>query len=149
MDAPGETEKDFSDTQDLVKKIGFTQAYSFKYSARPGTPAATEGQVPAAIKDERLASLQQLLRAQQTAFNRSKLETVMPVLFERKGRYSGQLLGRSPYMQPVHAEAPERLIGNVVECRVVKVMKNSLKAEVLTVDTGSRSDRTNVEKASA
>lgn len=146
---PGETDQNFAETLRLVTEIGYVQAYSFKYSARPGTPAATEGQVPAAVKDERLASLQQLLRAQQTAFNRSKLETVMPVLFERKGRYSGQLLGRSPYMQPVHAEAPERLIGNVVECRVVKVMKNSLKAEVLTVDTGSRSDRTNVEKASA
>jgi len=92
-----------------------------------------------------LASLQQLLRAQQTAFNRSKHEAVLPVLFERNGRFSGQILGRSPYMQPVHAEAPERLIGNVVECRVVEVMNNSLKGEVLTLDTG----RAILEKASA
>ena len=142
---PGETDRDFAATLRLVTDIGYAQAYSFKYSARPGTPAATQGQVPAAVKGDRLASLQQLLRAQQTAFNRSKHEAVLPVLFERNGRFSGQILGRSPYMQPVHAEAPERLIGNVVECRVVEVMNNSLKGEVLTLDTG----RAILEKASA
>jgi len=142
---PGETDQDFAATLRLVADIGYAQSYSFKYSARPGTPAATHVQVPAAVKVDRLASLQQLLRAQQTAFNRSKYEAVIPVLFERNGRYSGQILGRSPYMQPVHAEAPERLIGNVVECRVVEVMNNSLKGEVLTVDT----NRAILEKASA
>jgi len=141
---PGETDRDFAATLRLVTDIGYAQAYSFKYSARPGTPAATQGQVPTAVKSDRLASLQQLLRAQQIAFNHSKYEAEIPVLFERNGRYSGQILGRSPYMQAVHAEAPQRLIGNVVQCRVVEVMNNSLKGEVLTVDM----DRAIVQKAS-
>ena len=146
---PGETDQEFAETLRLVTDIGFAQAYSFKYSTRPGTPAATEQQVRAEVKDDRLTSLQQLLRAQQTAFNQSKQTTTMPVLFERLGRYGGQILGRSPYMQPVHATAAERLIGNVVKCRIVDVLKNSLKGEVLTVKTESGVDHSIVERTRA
>ena len=146
---PGETDQEFAETLRLVTDIGFAQAYSFKYSTRPGTPAATEQQVRAEVKDDRLTSLQQLLRAQQTAFNQSKQNTTMPVLFERLGRYGGQILGRSPYMQPVHATAAERLIGNVVKCRIVDVLKNSLKGEVLTVKTESGVDHSIVERTRA
>jgi len=146
---PGETDREFAETLRLVTEIGFAQAYSFKYSTRPGTPAATENQVAAEKKDDRLASLQQLLRAQQTAFNRSMNGTVMPVLFERQGRYAGQVLGRSPFMQPVHAVAPERLIGTVADCRVVDVLNNSLKGEILTVETASGARRATAERASA
>ena len=146
---PGETDQEFAETLRLVTDIGFAQAYSFKYSTRPGTPAATEQQVQAEVKDDRLTSLQQLLRAQQTAFNQSKQNTTMPVLFERLGRYGGQILGRSPYMQPVHATAAERLIGNVVKCRIVDVLKNSLKGEVLTVKTESGVDHSIVERTRA
>ena len=146
---PGETDQEFAETLRLVTDIGFAQAYSFKYSTRPGTPAATEQQVRAEVKDDRLTSLQQLLRAQQTAFNQSKQNTTMPVLFERLGRYGGQILGRSPYMQPVHATAAERLIGTVVKCRIVDVLKNSLKGEVLTVKTESGVDHSIVERTRA
>jgi len=146
---PGETDKDFAETLRLVTDIGYAQAYSFKYSARPGTPAATEHQVPAEVKDDRLMSLQQLLRAQQTAFNRSKRNTTMPVLFERVGRYDGQILGRSPYMQPVHARAAEKLIGKVVKCHIVDVLKNSLKGDVLTGKRESGVDHSSVERTRA
>ena len=131
---PGETDRDFAETIRLVSEIGYAQAYSFKYSARPGTPAATDDQVSDAAKDDRLTTLQQLLRAQQTAFNRSKQDTAMPVLFERPGRYSGQIAGRSPFMQPVHVEAPERLIGAIAECRIVEVMNNSMRGEIVTAE---------------
>ncbi len=144
---PGETDRDFAATIRLVTDIGFAQAYSFKYSARPGTPAATEDQVPESEMDDRLASLQQLLRAQQTAFNRSKLGAVMPVLFERRGRYRNQIAGRSPYMQAVHAEAPERLIGTAVDCRIVEILNNSLRGEILTAETETGTDVAIVERA--
>jgi len=143
---PGETDQEFAETLRLVTDIGYAQAYSFKYSTRPGTPAATEHQVPAAVKDDRLSSLQQLLRTQQTALNQSKRGAEMPVLFERRGRYDGQILGRSPFMQPVHADAPERLIGTIATCRIVDVLNNSLKGEVLTVEAESAVDQPVAER---
>jgi len=129
---PGETDQDFVDTLRLVRNVGYAQAYSFKYSPRPGTPAAGEAQLPEDVKDSRLSALQQLLRAQQDAFNQTHRDAVMPVLFERLGRKPGQLIGRSPYMQSVHAYAPERLIGAIVDCRIVAVHNNSLRGEVVT-----------------
>ena len=129
---PGETDRDFADTLRLVTDIGYAQAYSFKYSTRPGTPAAAENQVSETVKDERLQALQQLLRAQQMSFNHTKEGAVLPVLFERRGKYDGQIVGRSPYMQAVHAVAPERLIGAVVDCRIIGVHNNSLRGEILT-----------------
>ena len=123
---PGESDLDFRATLDLVSEIGFAQAYSFKYSPRPGTPAAAEKQLPEPVKAERLAALQALLQEQQRAFNDASVGSVMPVLFEKPGRHEGQLVGRSPYLQPVHAEAPPDRIGAVLPVRIVGVRSNSL-----------------------
>ena len=129
---PGETDQDFADTLRLVRGVGYAQAYSFKYSPRPGTPAAAEEQVPEEIKDSRLSALQQLLRAQQDGFNQAHRHAVMPVLFERTGRNPGQLIGRSPYLQSVHVYAPDRLIGAIAQCRMVAIHNSSLRGEVVT-----------------
>ena len=124
---PGETDRDFAETLRLVTEIGFAQAYSFKYSPRPGTPAASdEEQVPEAAKNERLALLQTLLNEQQAAFNRASEGHTMAVLLERTGRRAGQLVGRSPYMQAVHLAAPLRLLGKIVEARIDAGHPNSL-----------------------
>jgi tRNA-2-methylthio-N6-dimethylallyladenosine synthase len=128
---PGESDKDFAATLALVNDVGFAQAFSFKYSARPGTPAADAvDQVPERIKDDRLAGLQQLLRAQQDAFNRQALGSVLPVLFQESGRHPGQLVGRSPYLQAVHAPAPMRLLGRTAPVRSVDILTNSLGGEL-------------------
>ncbi len=124
---PGETDADFDDTLKLVKDIGFAQAYSFKYSPRPGTPAALiEDQVPDAVKTRRLAELQALLNAQQLAFNSDCVGRVMPVLLDRRGREPGQLVGRSPYMQAVHMDAPDDRLGTIQPIRITKAHANSL-----------------------
>lgn len=131
---PGESEADFAATLRLVEEIGFVQAYSFKYSARPGTPAAQmDGQVPDPLKAERLALLQELLNAQQIAFNRACAGRVLPVLLERQGRRCGQLVGRSPYMQAVHVEADGALLGSVVPLRIREGLPNSLRGEAMGV----------------
>ena len=102
---PTESDADFRETLELVRDIGFAQAFSFKYSPRPGTPAAAEAdQVPEPVKTERLAELQALLQQQQRAFNAACVGQVLPVLFEKPGRHEGQLVGRSPYLQAVHAD---------------------------------------------
>ena len=101
---PGETEEDFAATLDLVEQVGFAQAYSFKYSPRPGTPAAEMEQIDEAVKADRLARLQDLLERQQRAFNRSLIGRTLDVLFEKPGRLAGQIVGRSPYLQPVQVE---------------------------------------------
>ncbi|WP_259781660.1 tRNA (N6-isopentenyl adenosine(37)-C2)-methylthiotransferase MiaB [Aestuariispira ectoiniformans] len=128
---PGETDQDFADTIKLVQKVGYDAgAFSFKYSARPGTPAAAvEDQLSEAVKDERLKGLQQLLEAQQAAFNQSMPGKTIPVLFEKKGRMPGQLVGRSPYLQPVHIDGPDRLIGSIIECRITETKGHSLFGE--------------------
>src|SRR5262249_39778070 len=101
---PGESAAGFAATLDLVREVGFAQAFSFKYSPRPGTPAAAAAdQVSEAVKTERLAVLQDLLREQQRAFNAASVGRVLPVLLEKPGRHPGQLIGRSPYLQSVHA----------------------------------------------
>jgi tRNA-2-methylthio-N6-dimethylallyladenosine synthase len=123
---PGESELDFRATLDLVAEIGFAQAYSFKYSPRPGTPASAEKQLPEPVKAERLAVLQSLLRKQQRAFNDAAVGTTMPVLFERPGRHAGQLAGRSPWLHPVHADAGPDRIGAIVPVRIAGVRSNSL-----------------------
>ncbi|WP_395458899.1 tRNA (N6-isopentenyl adenosine(37)-C2)-methylthiotransferase MiaB [Azospirillum melinis] len=130
---PGETDADFAQTLKLVTEIGYAQAYSFKYSSRPGTPAAVEGaQLPEEVKEARLEALRQLLDAQQIAFNHGFVGRSVPVLFDRIGRRDGQLLGRSPWMQSVHAEADERLLGRIVEVRVDAARANSLAGTVVT-----------------
>ena len=124
---PGESDAEFGETLALVREIGFASAFSFKYSARPGTPAAAlEGQVPEVVKDERLQRLQAVLREQQDSFNRSLVGEIVPVLFERRGRHEGQIAGRTPYLQALHAQAPESWIGTVRDVRVVAVGPNSL-----------------------
>ena len=99
---PGERDKDFDDTMQLVEQVQYAQAYSFKYSPRPGTPAAIEEQVAEEVKDERLQRLQELIRHQQVTFNEACIGKTMSVLLDRDGKHEGQLLGKSPYMQSVH-----------------------------------------------
>lgn len=124
---PGESDRDFADTLRLINDIGFTQAYSFKYSPRPGTPAAASlEQVPEAVKTARLAGLQQLLNAQQQAFNRAAEGTTQDVLFERAGNQPGQLVGRGPYMQSIHCAGPESLIGHIAAVNITQGQANSL-----------------------
>ena len=129
---PGETDDDFRATLKLVEDVGFIQAYSFKYSPRPGTPAAVmRGQVDDAVKRERLAELQDLLNHQQLAFNEACVGRVMPVLLDRRGRYPGQMVGRSPYMQPVHTKAPEESLGALVALRIAAGYANSLSGHAV------------------
>jgi tRNA-2-methylthio-N6-dimethylallyladenosine synthase len=124
---PGEREADFEATLQLVREVGYAQAFSFKYSRRPGTPAAAmPGQVPEEVKEARLARLQALLEEQQRRFNAAQAGRVLPVLFEKAGRHDGQLVGRSPYLQAVHAEAPDRLLGQIVPVRIEAAARNSL-----------------------
>jgi tRNA-2-methylthio-N6-dimethylallyladenosine synthase len=127
---PGESDADFAATLALVEEIGFSQAFSFKYSPRPGTPAAADrDQVPEPVKAERLAELQALLQNQQRAFNEGCVGSIMPVLFDRLGRRAGQLVGRSPYLQAVHAELPVERIGEIVPVTISAALANSLAAE--------------------
>jgi tRNA-2-methylthio-N6-dimethylallyladenosine synthase len=129
---PGESERDFQATLDLVRAVGFAQAFSFKYSPRPGTPAAAESeQVPDPIKSERLQRLQALLSEQQDAFNASQVGRTLPVLFERPGRHPGQLVGRSPFLQPVHATVATEAIGEILPVRIVRAEPNSLAGAML------------------
>ena len=119
-----------------MNEVGYAQAYSFKYSPRPGTPAAVENnQLPEAVKAERLAGLQQLLGEQAEAFNRACLGRTLPVLLERPGRKPGQLVGRSPYMQAVHVSLPDpavqRLKGALVEVAIEAVSANSLTGRLI------------------
>ncbi|HTZ37523.1 MAG TPA: tRNA (N6-isopentenyl adenosine(37)-C2)-methylthiotransferase MiaB, partial [Stellaceae bacterium] len=127
---PGESELDFRATLDLVGEIGFTQSFSFKYSPRPGTPAAAEKQLSEPVKAERLAELQALLQRQQRAFNAASVGATLPVLFEKPGRHDGQLVGRSPYLQPVHADAAPDMIGKVVMVHITGVHTNSLSGTI-------------------
>ena len=115
---PGETEADFEATLALAREVGFASAYAFKYSPRPGTPAAdAEEQIDAAIKAERLAALQQLLEAQRQAFNRATVGRRFGVIFDKPGRHAGQLIGRTPYMQSVHADADASRVGRTDRSR--------------------------------
>jgi tRNA-2-methylthio-N6-dimethylallyladenosine synthase len=127
---PGETESDFEATLNVVRSVGFAQAYSFKYSPRPGTPAANMEQLPEAVKIERLARLQLLLEQQQTTFNSSCIGRILPVLFEKLGRKAGQLVGRSPYLQAVHAEATPELLGRVLPVEIAAAGPNSLSGVI-------------------
>ncbi len=124
---PGETEAEFEATLALVAEVGFAQAYSFKYSPRPGTPASNlADQVPDAVRSERLARLQELLDRQQAAFNEACVGRTLPVLFEKAGRRPGQLVGRSPYLQAVHAEAQPELLGQILPVEISSFGPNSL-----------------------
>ncbi|GIU67719.1 tRNA (N6-isopentenyl adenosine(37)-C2)-methylthiotransferase MiaB [Candidatus Phycosocius spiralis] len=124
---PGETEQDFEDTMELVRSVGYAGAYSFKYSRRPGTPASDlPEQVPSDVADNRLQRLQALILEQQRAFNETKVGQSFDVLFTGPGRNAGQILGRSPWLQSVHAQGPHSLIGGLHRVRIIGQMSNSL-----------------------
>jgi len=128
---PGETEGEFEATLEMVRAIGFAQAYSFKFSARPGTPAAAlDDQIPEEVKSARLARLQSLLETQQAAFNTACVGRTLPVLFEKRGRTDGQIVGRSPYLQPVHAEAGDSLLGCILAVDIAAAGRNSLSGVI-------------------
>jgi tRNA-2-methylthio-N6-dimethylallyladenosine synthase len=124
---PGETDADFEATLALVEAAKYASAFTFKYSRRPGTPAAAmPGQVEEDVKAERLARLNALIESQRQAFNAQQVGLTLPVLIERKGRYKGQIGGRSPYLQAVHLEGPEDLIGRIVPVRIATLGPNAL-----------------------
>jgi tRNA-2-methylthio-N6-dimethylallyladenosine synthase len=128
---PGETEEDFSDTLRIVEEVGFAGAFSFKYSPRPGTPAADRtDQIADEVKAERLARLQDRIDHYQRAFNRSCTGRKLEVLFEKPGRIAGQLVGRSAYLQPAQVMAPTSLIGHIATVRITGVGSNSLFGEL-------------------
>ncbi len=125
---PGETDADFEATLELVRKVKYAQTFSFKYSKRPGTPAAAAmKQVSESVKSERLQALQKLLLEQQDDFNDAQIGRTLDVLFEKPGREDGQLVGRSPYLHPIHAQAPATMIGQIARVRVEMRTSNSLK----------------------
>ena len=128
---PGETDADFEQTMDLVRRVRYASAFSFMYSPRPGTPAAgMAGQVPAGVARERLHALQALLWEQQTAFNVAMAGRTMDVLFEKKGRQPGQAIGRSPWLQSVHVDDADHLIGRIVRVEIEHGQQNSLKGRL-------------------
>ncbi|MFN0219393.1 MAG: tRNA (N6-isopentenyl adenosine(37)-C2)-methylthiotransferase MiaB [Hyphomicrobium sp.] len=124
---PGETDRDAEATLDLIRAVGFAQAFSFKYSPRPGTPAANrQDQAPEVVKIERLRIVQALLEAQQSDFNTATVGRTVPVLFERIGRAPGSIVGRTPHMQLVHAEGPSELIGATASVLIAGARQMSL-----------------------
>ncbi|MBV2184357.1 MAG: MiaB/RimO family radical SAM methylthiotransferase, partial [Rhizobium sp.] len=128
---PGETEEDFQATMDLVETVGYAQAYSFKYSTRPGTPGADlPDHVAEEVKVERLARLQELLLKQQQDFSRSLIGREIDLLLEKPGRMPGQLIGRSPWLQSVNVDAKASKIGDIINVRITAAGPNSLFAEV-------------------
>jgi tRNA-2-methylthio-N6-dimethylallyladenosine synthase len=129
---PGETDRDFEETLDLVRRVNYASAFSFMYSPRPGTPAATmAAQVPEEVARTRLHALQALLTEQQTRFNAGQAGRVLPVLFERKGRHGAQAIGRSPYLQSVHVEDADHLIGQIVPVTIESGQQNSLTGRLM------------------
>ena len=129
---PRESDEDFEATMQLVRDVNYAVAYSFKYSQRPGTPAAEMfGQVPEDVKDVRLQALQKLLRDQQTEFNESKIGQTVPVLVTGRGRLEGQAHGRSPWMQSVHFQGPEELTGQIVDVKVSGATMSSLTGDLV------------------
>ncbi|MEJ8561220.1 tRNA (N6-isopentenyl adenosine(37)-C2)-methylthiotransferase MiaB [Yoonia sp. GPGPB17] len=128
---PGETDQDFEDTMQLVRDVHYGQAYSFKYSTRPGTPAAEKPQLPEDMMNDRLRRLQALLREQQQATQASMVGREVKVLFEKAGREAGQMIGKSEYLHAVYADAPASVVGQVRRVKVLQDSPNSLKGKLL------------------
>jgi len=128
---PGETDRDFADTMALIEAVGYGQAYSFKYSARPGTPAAEKPDVPAEIADARLQDLQALLTRQQRAIQDARVGTEARVLFEKPGRLPGQMVGKSEHLHAVHVDAPDAARGDLVRVRIAESAANSLRGVLI------------------
>lgn len=136
---PGETERDFADTCKLVRDIGFVQSYSFKFSPRPGTPAAMmEGQVDDQIMSERLEYLQKMLAENTARFNEGFAGKTITALFDRKGKKPGQLIGRSPHMQPVVVTAPDAMMHKIVNVKINNGYEKSLIGELITKKNNER-----------
>jgi len=130
---PGETDQDFEDTMELVKQVEFASCYSFKYSARPGTPAANmQNLVRDDIASERLARLQAILNEQQAAFNKKCEGLTLPVLLDRKGKREGQIQGRTPYNQSLYVQANDRLLNTVIDVKITEAFDKSLTGEIVT-----------------
>ena len=130
---PGETDADFDQTLALVRAVGFASAYAFKYSPRPGTPAAEmSSQIDEATKARRLAALQALIEEQRQAFNRATIGRRVEVLFEKPGRREGQVVGRSPTMQAVFAEGPSSLIGALAQVEILAAEPHSLRGRIVS-----------------
>jgi len=129
---PGERDADFEATLQLVREVGYASCFSFKYSRRPGTPAAAmPGQVAEDVKAERLARLNALLDEQRMAFNQAQAGRTLDLLFEKPGRHPGQLIGKSPYLQAVHVTAPDRMLGQIVPVKIESVAQNSLGGKLI------------------
>ncbi|MBB5986972.1 tRNA (N6-isopentenyl adenosine(37)-C2)-methylthiotransferase MiaB [Sphingobium lignivorans] len=129
---PGETEADFEETLSIVRETAYAHAFSFKYSPRPGTPAADmDGQIAPELMDERLQRLQAAISADQLAFNQATVGKRTTILLERKGRHPGQLIGKSPWLQSVHVEAADARIGDIIEVDIVSAGPNSLGGAVV------------------
>jgi tRNA-2-methylthio-N6-dimethylallyladenosine synthase len=127
---PGETDRDFEDTLSLAREVRFAQCFTFKYSPRPGTPAAEmDAQVPENVKSERLYRLQDLIETQQHEFNRACIGREVDVLFEKPGRHEGQIVGRTPYLQPVPVFAPKELIGTIARIRLKELQGYSFTGD--------------------
>jgi tRNA-2-methylthio-N6-dimethylallyladenosine synthase len=134
--SPGESEADFAATLAIVGEVGYAGAFSFKYSPRPGTPAAErDDQVDAAAKAERLARLQAEIDRHHAAFNAGCVGQTFDVLFEKPGRLPGQLVGRSPYLQPVNVMAPAALIGELAAVTITRTGPNSLFGDLAAAPT--------------
>jgi len=135
---PGETEEDFAATLALVTQIGYAAAYSFKYSPRPGTPAADmQEMVSAGEMDERLERLQHLIDSQQSAFNLAAIGTTVDVLFERPARKEGQIVGRTAYLQPAHVMASPDIIGQIHPVRIESLERYSLLGHLVSPPVAS------------
>ena len=128
---PGETDADFQATLDLIRAVGFGQAFSFKYSARPGTPAAEKTAVPAPVADARLHELQALITGQQRAAQEAMVGREVTVLYEKPGRMAGQMVGKSDHLHAVHVSDPDGRIGQLKRVRVLASSSNSLAADPL------------------
>jgi tRNA-2-methylthio-N6-dimethylallyladenosine synthase len=129
---PGETDADFEDTMDLVRRVNYAQCYSFKYSPRPGTPGSIrEDMVPEEVKAERLNRLQALIVEQQIAYNQSFVGKTVEVLLDRTGKFENQLIGKTPYMQSVHLTTKLDKFGNMVDVLITGAHQNSLSGEIV------------------
>jgi tRNA-2-methylthio-N6-dimethylallyladenosine synthase len=123
---PGETDQDFEDTLSLIKAVGFGAAYSFKYSARPGTPAAERPELDAAITDDRLYRLQALITEQQRAAQDAMVGRTVGVLYDKQGRNQGQMVGKSDHLHAVHVDDASGVVGELVQVRITEAKTNSL-----------------------
>jgi tRNA-2-methylthio-N6-dimethylallyladenosine synthase len=142
---PGETDAEFEDTMRLAEDIRFASAFSFKYSPRPGTPAADiEAQVPDNVMAERLTRLQAQLETDRQAFNRATLGRTLDLLIEKPGRHAGQLAGKSPYLQAIQVEGADAQVGEIIPVRITRMGSNSLFAEPANLDGAQQNQQLNV-----